>query len=703
MACVRTSATSHLRAPPRARSSATLLLLAGWAGVAGERLAAEDQGGAAPSAAPGPAPASAPAAVPAAAPAAGGRHADTQPVDTVIVTADREPEPIASTTTSQDVVDAARMREQGFALNAPDYLRSLPGVDVLDSAGGIDGGTEQVRLRGSASQSDTAILLDGIPLYDATATAGSPTLALLTLPGLSAIEVVRGPQSGLYGTQAVGGEIDFLSARPTEEARADGEIEVGSWDTRRVQGWVSGPIGRSGPADDARPDAPPALGFAAGVDGIDSHGFAAQTANANGDAHGFSPDGVRKIGANGRIEAHPADGVALYASGFYSNVFQEYGGYSAPDEPDFHRLQLWRIGSGAALGDSGSQTAAGVDWAHTRLVRDEVSVSNGDSSFDGADDFVGVHLRERVVSHLALTVGADGDFQQAVTTSIDHHHQDLAGAYLRGAWSGRDLDLDAAVRHDALVGDSSATTYRLGAAWWPAARLVRLHAATGTAFSAPTLDERYGFYPSPFGNFSGNPDLEPQTSGSWEGGVDLRPSPALLLAATAFRTIYHRRITAVFDALGNGTLVNEASDSAIRGVESELAWDDPHLPFAIHGSATWQRTKDDGGQGFVLLPSRKASGDVVVRAHGAWLLVGVDAVGARAATDHSGMAGYATLHAAIGWAVWHGLTIYARAENLLDKGYTVDQYSGFDPLGNPEELYYTGTPRSYFAGLEARF
>ena len=112
-----------------------------------------------------------------------------------------------------------------------------------------------------------------------TATAGSPTLALFTLPGLSAI---RGGCAARRAASTApmrwAGRIDFLSARPTARTQADGEVEIGSWDTRRIQGWVSGPIGRAGSADGA--DAPPSLGFAAGVDGIDSHGYAAQTTNS---------------------------------------------------------------------------------------------------------------------------------------------------------------------------------------------------------------------------------------------------------------------------------------------------------------------------------------------------------------------------------------------------------------------------------------
>lgn len=618
------------------------------------------------------------------------------PADLLIVTADRQTETVDATTATTDVVDQDRMREQGYALNPSDYLRSVPGVAVLDS-GGIDGGIGQIRLRGTASESDTAILLDGIPLYDPGATNGSITVPLVTVPGLTRIEVVRGPQSSLYGTQAVGGVLNFQTARPTSTAHADGEAEVGSFDTGRVEGWASGPLGSA----DATAAHPP-LGFAVGIDGLSSKGFNEQTTNPDGDPSGEPRQAVRRIGTSARVEARPDDRSLLYASGYYSNVFQAYGGYIAPSEADFHRLELTRLGAGGSWGDTTTPSIA-VDYAHTRLIRNEVDISYGDSSYDSNADFIGVQLRSPEVAHTQLTLGADGNHQQAVTSSVSDHGQTLAALYLRGAYTAPALDADAVVRHDDLVGGDSATTGRLGLAWWPVLRHLRLHTAVGSAFSAPTLDQRYGIYPGPT-TFSGNPDLAPQTSRSAEAGIDVKPTDAVLLAMTAFATHYHQRIVAVYDALGNGTLENESSSSRVQGLESELAWDDRNLPWALHASATWLHSRDDTGNRFVLVPGRSASADATLRSQDTWLLVGVDALAERSASDGTPMAGYATLHAAVGWRVVPAATVYVRGENLLNHHYATDQYQGFDASFNPVgEFYYTGTPRSVYGGVEARF
>jgi len=620
---------------------------------------------------------------------------------TIIVTADRQRETWDATTASTSVVSHDAMREQGFATNPVDYLRTVPGVDVLDANGGIDGGTEQIRLRGSATQADTAILLDNIPLLDVTATNGSAPLALLTMPGLDSIEVVRGSQSGLYGTHAVGGVVNFLTARPTATPTADVQAEYGSFDTWRIAGSATGPI--SGSA--LTPDGRPMLGLALGIDGIDSHGFATQTTSPDGKPQGFSDDGVGKIGGNARVEARPDDNTLLYVSGLYSNVYQAYSGYSAPDEDDFHRQQLWRIGGGAEH-DFAKQVSLSADYAFTRSIRDEASLSNLDSQYTGNDSFLGVKLAAPVTDTVLMTVGADGDHQSAVTQSLDHESQSTEGVYGRAAYAQGPWNLDGVLRYDRTSRQGDATTYRLGAALSPYDRRLRLHAALGTAFTAPSLDEQFGIYEFPGGSFVGNPGLEAQTSLSFEAGIDIKPVPELLVSSTYFNTEYHRRIVAVYDpTFTNGTLVNEDSDSSIHGVENALDWDKPTNLFAVHATYTWQHTEDDSGNHFVLLPANKGLLDGIVRPTvETWALLGVDAIGKRLASDGSSLSGYATLHAAIGYHVTPQFTIYGRGENLLNKGYVTDQYSGTNPVTfDPQEFYYTGTPRSFFVGVEGRF
>jgi vitamin B12 transporter len=619
--------------------------------------------------------------------------------ETIVVTADRQPETIDKTTTSVDVVDQDGMRRQGFATKPLDYLRLVPGLDRLDSAGGIDGGIAQIRLRGAASQADTQILVDGVPMIDVTATNGSPNLSQLMFPALSSIEVVRGSQSGLYGSHSVGGVVNFISARPTAQPHGDAVVEYGSFDTCRVAGAATGPIPGAGTTGGGKP----VVGYALGVDGIASHGFSTQTTRSDGKPDGFEPDGVRKLGASARVVANPDDRVSIYGSGSFSDVYQAYDGFGDANETDFHTAKLWRLGGGGDVALPGLATA-NLDYAHTRSIRHEHAVF-GDLSYTGDDDFVGAKVGVPLGSLAEVAVGIDADHQAALTGSLDHESQMVGGAYAKGTLSHDAYDLDAVLRRDHTSRKEDATTYRLGAAWSPLDRRIRLHGAYGTAFRAPSLDEQFGVYDFGGSTFVGNPDLQPQQSRSWEAGLDLKPGHGLLLGSTYFDSTYRRRIVSVFDpTFTNGTLVNEGSASRIHGLENEVSWDEPAMPVAVHGTYTWQDSRDDAGEHFVLLPDQKAALDLTVRGGGAWLTVGADAVGPRLASNATHLPGYVTLHAAAGYALTSHLAVYARGENLLDKGHAADSYDAFDPITFASvPYYYTSMPRAVFAGIEGSF
>ena len=163
---------------------------------------------------------------------------------TVVVTADRQDSTRERTTATIDVVDQGDQRDLGHPANAWDALRTLPGTDVLGTAGGFDGGNVGIRLRGG-NASDTRLLVDGIPLGDPTETQGNANLAWLGSAGLERIEVVRGGQSGLYGSRAVTGVVNLLTIRPTATHQSDVLVEGGSFDTGRAEAAASGPLGGS--------------------------------------------------------------------------------------------------------------------------------------------------------------------------------------------------------------------------------------------------------------------------------------------------------------------------------------------------------------------------------------------------------------------------------------------------------------------------
>ena len=182
---------------------------------------------------------------------------------TIIVTAERGDSELERAPVSVEVIEAAKIRDRGYALGQSDWLRELPGVSVIGSNGGIDGGTTRVSLRG-VDPSFNAVLIDGIPVHDGTATDGLINPAMLNPAGTGRVEVLKGAQSGLYGSGAVGGVIDIVSIRPTTKAENRARLTAGSFHTGQFEVAATGPAGEK-------------AGYAFGASGMNSKGFSSTT------------------------------------------------------------------------------------------------------------------------------------------------------------------------------------------------------------------------------------------------------------------------------------------------------------------------------------------------------------------------------------------------------------------------------------------
>ncbi len=146
-------------------------------------------------------------------------------LDEVVVTATRLPAIVAETPGAR-VIDS-RIIEQHGAVFAADILSDVPGLSVTRT--GAFGGIAQVRMRG-ATPGKTLVLVDGAPVNDAAEPNGAYDFSSFELADIDRIEVLSGPQSSLWGSDAIGGVISFTT-REIDGVRA--EAEAGSFDTVR--------------------------------------------------------------------------------------------------------------------------------------------------------------------------------------------------------------------------------------------------------------------------------------------------------------------------------------------------------------------------------------------------------------------------------------------------------------------------------------
>lgn len=574
---------------------------------------------------------------------------------TVVVTADRRETPAPRSTASVSRVDTGNDRERGYVLNSWQWLEGLPGVDAVASNGGLDGGIGRVRIRG-ANSFDTQWQVDGIPVNDPSTTQGQLPPAYLPSAGLDTVEVVRGPQSGLYGSRAVGGVVNLITARPTTDHEIFTRAEAGSFGTVRGVAQATGPLGDS-------------LGYAIAVDGLHSDGFSARTdSDAQGDAKDHEADGIDRLGANGRLEWQAFSSTSIYVAARYQALNQEFDGFSGPDDAEsLSKLRSTALSTGvrSRLSD---QLTVDLDLSWLGSTRAYHITSTTD--YTGDQRYVSAKVRYQVAPWLELAVGGDGSREELGiddgSSEVDYH------AWIGGGWvqlysAGEHHDVSLSARHDISNRSEDATTWRAAAAGHALDQRVTLRGAVATAFRAPSLFELYDSY-------SGNTALEPQESLSWEIGLRLVPLSDLTLESTWFSTDYDTLI-----GTDVAFLYINVTDYRTQGIENAAALDlwDRHL--TVRAAYTWVDTvhvpTDASFEAFTpYLPRHLFNVAAVLRGDPGWLRLGFTRRGAAptSAFDATTQVAWASVvDAAVGVNLGRHWEISARVDNVLDEAYEV--------------------------------
>jgi vitamin B12 transporter len=575
---------------------------------------------------------------------------------TIIVTAQRQEEDAARSTASTTTLTADDLHDRGYATSAHDYLRGVAGVDVRQSGG--YGGTVDVQIRGASSY-DTQVLLDGIPFNDPSATQGNPDLGLLNPAGLGRIEVVKGAQSGLWGSRAVGGVINLISQRPTAATSGEARVEAGSYDDYQAAAALSGPLGDG-------------LGFALGVDALTVGGVSAKTDDPQGRPGDHERDGFTRLGVNGRFEARADSGAVGYLGVNALTATSRFDG----DRPDFsgdpddaqslQQERIWR-GSGGGEVPLGDDLRLLGDLAETGIDRRYPNETQFDQDYATQETYASLRLRDTHLEHLALTLGGDGTWSRFASKFPGGASDIDAGDHLIGVWAQvllttRRAELSLVGRHDEHSQGGGASTYRVAGALFPVVDRCKVFASVASAFRAPSLFELYA--PPFFGSPTGNADLHAQKSTSYEAGASAFVDQVFAVTATAFHTDYDQQIA--FDFTQGYT---NAPGAAVRGVEAELDAGDEAAGPSGRLAWTWQQSEDAGGVPTVFVPTQKFSAGARWAWARAWVSGRVDAVGQRTDADHADLPGYALLGAAAGWTVLPHAELYVRGDNLAGARY----------------------------------
>lgn len=580
----------------------------------------------------------------------------------VVVTADRRETDAARSTASVSRVEASDDRERGYVLNTWQWLEGLAGIDAVSGYGGIDGGIGRVRLRGSNSY-DTQWMVDGIPVSDPSTPQGSVQTSHLPTAGLEAVEVVRGAQSGLYGSRAVGGVVNLITARPTAEHDTLARVEAGSFGTVRGIAQGTGPIANG-------------LGYALAVDGLHSDGFSAKAAAGDdGDAKNHEADSIDRLGANGRLEWQVHPSTSLYVASRYQALNQEFDNNGPDDNLSFAQTRIVGFSGGTRSRISERLTIdTDLSWlASERHYRDNSSFFGlTTTDYTGGQQRASIQGRYQATTWVEIALGGDGakeslTVKNASGTSIDESDW-LGGAWAQIYSAGDYHDLSLSARQDLHSRAADATTWRTAAAGHLLDRRITVRGAVATAFRAPSLYEQ--FDPNPF--TPGNPELEAQESLSYEVGLRLIPIPEITAESTWFVTDYDNVITTI----ATGVFTNVPSYK-VRGWENSLAWSlwDRHL--TLSGVYTWHDvvTVPDPTVAFDSFspyqPRHAFDLSAVGRAELGWVRIGFTRRGAAPTTFGTYIDWASVVNAAAGMALSKNWEISVRVDNVFDEDYEV--------------------------------
>ena len=395
------------------------------------------------------------------------------------------------TLASFEVLDRADI-ERSQARSVLELLRGFAGVDFSNQGG--FGKPTSLYLRGT-NPGHVMVMIDGVRV--GSATLGAFSWQYLPMSQIERIELVRGPRSHLYGSEAVGGVVHIFTRRNPEGVAVDGKLGAGTNESYELEAGLSA--------------ATESDQFTLRVSHFETEGYDATEGN-NPDRDGFENDSV-----SGRFVHEFGRGNALSFSIFRAQGNNEYDGFTAADayDADFmqqnlaSRLQLnltdtWR--AELEIGESRDDETDYVNGQYAsefKTRRLEMDWSNHFTLASGGDLSIGLEL-------LNDRVGGSSDYAES-----ERYNNALFARFGQSFGRGR---FSAGLRFDDNESFGGETTGNI--AWgYDLTDDLYLSLGWGSAFKAPTFNDLY--YQSPWGS-NGNPDLEPETSESWEIGISGR-------------------------------------------------------------------------------------------------------------------------------------------------------------------------------------
>jgi len=601
--------------------------------------------------------------------------------DAVVVTATRIPTPesqVASSVTVITADDIAAMQTPTL----PDVLKLVPGLNVVQT-GGV-GGQTSLFMRGTNSN-HVKVLVDGIDVSDpSNANAAFDPSQFLT-PDIAKIEVLRGPQSGLYGSDAVGGVINVITKSGNGPAQLTASVEGGSFDTFNQAVSVSGSADR--------------FHYSANFEHLHSGETPVTPLELLQPGEQRIDDYYDNLSASTKLGFDITDDLDIGLVARYTDAHLRNTGDNTFNFPDtsidatqstsdttqyYSRLFAHNVAFGGLLDHT-----FGV--AYSNIKTTGFSPDNGPSENAGSRvkvDWQG-NIRLALQEHLIL--GAEHQ-RDAISQPISADINISSGyAELQSGFGDRFFDT-VSVRYDVNDRFGSKVTYRLAPVYLIKETGTKVKASLGTGFKAPTLEDLFQSFP-PF--FFANPNLRPESSLGYDFGFEQALfGSTLQFGATYFRNNFKNLIDSSADFT---TLINVGRAHS-DGLESFIEYQ-PISAYSARLDYTYTEAFDDIlNTALLRRPKHKVSLrnswhatsqfslDATILYTGTW----VDGNRDFTNLEPLNAPAFTTVNIAGNYDVNQYLAVYARINNLFDRRYQ-------DPIG------FLQPSIGAFAGVKVKF
>jgi vitamin B12 transporter len=623
--------------------------------------------------------------------------ADDLTKETVVVTATRTPQPIDLTGASINVITAKDLETQQL-VTVSDALSQTPGSTIIREGGIGQVTTDSIR---GAETGQTLVLIDGVRIEDPSLTDSGAILQDLLVNSVDHIEVLRGPQSTLYGSDAIGGVVNILTKRGGDSPFAlTATAEGGSFDTAHLN------VAANGSWND--------LDYGAAANFLVTNSVsAADSRNGN-----TEPDGYHHFGATANVRWHATDTVSIDLRAYYTRGRDSFDGFPPPtftfqDDHEFgdDSLLTGYAGVNFSLFDGHFTNRLAI----LGLSSDRRFFGNfgflPPFAFDTSENFFGKGGTSRFeyqgVYDLGdegatqFTFGAESQLTTLATHSVfdlsptpTHGHSLIQGYYAQGQTTLLDqLTLIGGVRfdHDEEFGDH--TSWKMNAAWRPFDWGTILRGSYATGFKAPSLFEQFSEFSNPIA------PLKPETAHGWEIGLDQYLFDDRVRASLTYFDRRTNNLIDFFDCFGivspactarafaGGFYINVGQTEATG---TELSVTAQVLDtLALSATYTNMATKDlASGLPLARRPDNAANAVLTWTPNADVTLGGsVGYVGTRFNDSFASvpLSDYVLFNLFGSYRLCEQFDVYARVDNLLDKHY--EPVAGF---GAPTRAFYAG-------------